>query len=791
MTSGYFPHYATTPAAIEGSAEALERSAVRLGDVQDAVHTAHRPVRTAVEGEISTVIAEAPSQLDERIRRTAGASMVAVGALRFFGQAVRDHDGTMDDLETQWQSALDSDFGVLPVPIYIPENDAQATRLSELRAEHETQLAAARDAKLTELLDRRGLAEATLDDRSADAAGYLTSPIGDALPDLFAAGHLPSRVPLMFPDLQFTYFALPSDVRDLSDPELAEYALLHPEQATLLAPVLSDEARRLVAERIDDMTRAPYAVQALDELAAAYGFSGVSALMLVWSGDVEGLPGSDLAERLRRQPSLLDDAQVRDAVRSRIDDLGSDAGAADGATLRAAVDGEGQPGDVTDALGNLSLISVYGGWAQQAGETLPAGGAGYLRALYEDLEDNDGGDSMVFEVSDWLADNQEMESSLETPEVVAGQPTGRTSVITTTHDFASAEWMRQAYADGLLLLSDSALTPDGAARTGPTSLGYGYLPMSILQEPYGEFRDLVVEHGTVQPGLLTAVEIGRMSESAASFAERADITTDDGLVRFLYENPQLPSEVHDWIANNRPGVLELLERNWRLDQAGGPETMGACINSEGYLVGPDGQTYYVSVPDQSPAAAVDPRGDTAMVPDTADGGWTTVDSRTGTYAVGEPADDVRGVLARVVAGDANPERQLEWRSIGADQDEYLLTYADGSAEIDDGASREPGFYPDGLEGGGSVDNPAASPNAKGMAGAVGMAVDAMRGINDAKLAEYDRHVAYQVMFQENDLEQRRAVVVVRQVQSDGDELRVMEAYGGFDQDGKLVPAGQR
>src|SRR5690606_1396657 len=83
-------------------------------------------------------------------------------------------------------------------------------------------------------------------------------PEDDALlQELFAVGGLPPVVVAAFPDIQFTYRELPSDLAGLTDAELAAYLVEHPELAADVLPILDTDRRLGVAEWVADHLRAP------------------------------------------------------------------------------------------------------------------------------------------------------------------------------------------------------------------------------------------------------------------------------------------------------------------------------------------------------------------------------------------------------------------------------------------------------------------------------------------------------------------------------------------------------
>src|SRR5690606_16618655 len=82
---------------------------------------------------------------------------------------------------------------------------------------------------------------------------------------------------------------------------------------------------------------------------------------------------------------------------------------------------------------------------------------------------------------------------------------------------------------------------------------------------------------------------------------------DGELAELLRTNPGAPPELIEMVRSTRPEVLEQVSGDWKLIEAGASATSGApsifnlpCVgDTEGYVVGPDGRTYEVVVPEPS------------------------------------------------------------------------------------------------------------------------------------------------------------------------------------------------
>ncbi|UPK75109.1 hypothetical protein MU582_00300 [Nocardioidaceae bacterium SCSIO 66511] len=291
------------------------------------------------------------------------------------------------------------------------------------------------------------------------------------------------------------------------------------------------------------------------------------------------------------------------------------------------------------------------------------------------------------------------------------------------------------------------------------------------------------------PGLnLRLTDLPFEIRDTAVTAEGLRYLTDQHLVDALL-NPNLNPEVRQLILENRPTAVELLAQQWQLT----PETKARldflCVpNSDGQIVGPDGRLYYVQRPGPGPAydgpvigAPNDFIGD-----DGPGSTWRTLISRDGAIAYGDPMD-LATTMAFVLAGDIG-KPSGKWQSIGDQQGAYV-TMEDGSVRLNDGtqapndqAPPPGGPVPEGMKppnpyNGGDIAN-----------GGLGLLIDGAEGLNNAQQAEFNRHYATEVTFQEDADGNRRAVINLYQVQADGEKVRIDHSYADIGPGGTIVPA---
>lgn len=261
--------------------------------------------------------------------------------------------------------------------------------------------------------------------------------------------------------------------------------------------------------------------------------------------------------------------------------------------------------------------------------------------------------------------------------------------------------------------------------------------------------------------------------------------SDDELATAL-ANANLNESIRDAIIENRPGAVAALNKDWNLTTASTRPAMECSMDGDrtsGQIVGPDGRLYTVTIPGPRPESDVPVMGpqNDAIPDDGAGSGWATLGSRNGSMAFGDPID-ASDRVAWVLSGLDGPVG--EWQSIGSDQQNYVTT-TDGSANINDGSQPRPdteapptGPIPDSQ----LPPDPSTRARVERGIGAVSLVTSGLEGLNAAQQAEYNRHYASEVVFQENAEGERRAVIDLYQVQSNGDELRVDIGHGEINRD---------
>ena len=244
-------------------------------------------------------------------------------------------------------------------------------------------------------------------------------------------------------------------------------------------------------------------------------------------------------------------------------------------------------------------------------------------------------------------------------------------------------------------------------------------------------------------------------------------------------------EIRNTILKNREGAVDIFKDNWTLTiQAGRPPDTPCGENINGVVVGPEGHVFPVDVPDGPPESdtpVIRAQGD-VILDDGTGSGWRTVGRSTGKIAFGEEVDLTAQTTYATLGSSARvglTDPPGEWQSIGEDQDQYLhidgeATYvADGTDTPDELVRPTLDPYPDYMK-------PPDENNMHRASNGATLVVGTLEGLNNAQQAESNRHWMTEVVLQENDNGERRAVVNMYQVQTNGQGLRVGHLFGTVD-----------
>ena len=279
---------------------------------------------------------------------------------------------------------------------------------------------------------------------------------------------------------------------------------------------------------------------------------------------------------------------------------------------------------------------------------------------------------------------------------------------------------------------------------------------------------------------------------AGVYVNDLDSLTDQQLADAL-KDVDLNPTIRQAILSDHPEAVALLSEQWEFN--GDTRALPGNVCNEGWIVGPDGQLYNVEIP--GPGEEHDGpivTAGTDFIPDDNNGptqpglaGWGTVDSREGSLEFGEEPPFGAAVLAGAIGGI----KSYGWQSAGGDQQAYVVMnngHVYLADELPEGSdyNRPPSVAETTKDSTTGKDTgQVASPGAEG----VDNVVRALEGAVIEVQAEDGRHYATDVTFQlDPTTGERRAVINIYQVETNGEEIRISHMNGIVDGHGNVVPA---
>jgi hypothetical protein len=343
-----FDPYPVTGDEIRTVAEESNGSLSDLQELEGDVKSSHKTTVDAVEGDIAPYVgsaADPSTQQNQSVRQTV---TFAKGALIMFGNYVDDYNlesgpayntpgsrenpRSVSKLNQCYREQLNNSFG-------LNDEDYEEGGSKE-NGDYSADWQSRSSAAQSELQTEYGWLGGKLDDDAEEVANLLKGPITEEKVRLmYGAGGLPSNVATIWPNFDFSgisFDELPSDLAAMTDEELADYLLEHPDLdpnimlnldslAPAVVPIMGDK----LADKIRDADVAwdtdPEKLQELQELlqtwqdtslnitAEMYKSLGaedslefLAALGGNFQGDDDGGPARDLASVFRRGLGLAD-----------------------------------------------------------------------------------------------------------------------------------------------------------------------------------------------------------------------------------------------------------------------------------------------------------------------------------------------------------------------------------------------------------------------------------------------------------------------------------------------------
>ena len=340
----YFAYYPASSGSVRGAAETTRSKGDAVHALIGQVEQEHQRAVQAVEGAMRYTVMSSPDDAkaaaEDVGRKTAWASC----QLEEFADAIDLFDHTSEDppsvskLNTTYASQAAGQFGVPDV--HYPAGATPADKTSA-DSTHATAVANARTALLSDLRAKYVRLETNLDDAASRIAGNLQrQPTAAEIVAAWKAGNLPISAMLLWPSLDLQVYdipsGLPADLAVMTDRELADYLLAHPDTDpnimlnldTIRPGVVSIMGAELAQQIRDakvDWDTDPDRLRALNDLlstwqdsslavtAAMYQALGAKDALLLLSqlgnnfqGEHDGGPARDLAATFRDGLGLAD-----------------------------------------------------------------------------------------------------------------------------------------------------------------------------------------------------------------------------------------------------------------------------------------------------------------------------------------------------------------------------------------------------------------------------------------------------------------------------------------------------
>lgn len=339
-----FEYYSVTSASVRSAANDTRSKGDATHELMSKVESAHKAAVTAVEGAFEYTVIHAPDQATQVARQIGRKTVWASCQLEEFADAIDVYNTgssrprSVSKLNSAYREAQANDFGV-PARHY-PSGATQAEREAVDEAWSDDYVAAY-GSLMNELRGEYAKLGEDLDTAADNVAAKLErEPTEDEIREAWAAGNMPLSTMLLWPDLKLSPSdiegGLPSDLAEMTDEELADYLLAHPEtdpnimlNLDLHRPGVTDIMGAELADQIRDAEVTwDTDPEKLDELrdllqtwqdtslavtAALYKSLGaegalvfVSALGSNFQGRDNGGPARDLASVFRRGLGLAD-----------------------------------------------------------------------------------------------------------------------------------------------------------------------------------------------------------------------------------------------------------------------------------------------------------------------------------------------------------------------------------------------------------------------------------------------------------------------------------------------------
>ncbi|MDX6326514.1 MAG: hypothetical protein QOK15_2868 [Nocardioidaceae bacterium] len=200
-----FEHYPVSAASVEASAAALQASAKPIAALSSLVSSTHAPAPATVSGILHPPLQTAVKPVQTKAKSIEEAAVFAAGCVRYWADAITKYDTGIDALNTQFDNAEASSFGLHGPSLFDALLHGTLDQYRKDEKVFQGQVASARTALIAELTRQKNTLADTLDTEAAEASSLLKGgPTDSSVLELFQAGVLPLSAINSFPGVDFS-----------------------------------------------------------------------------------------------------------------------------------------------------------------------------------------------------------------------------------------------------------------------------------------------------------------------------------------------------------------------------------------------------------------------------------------------------------------------------------------------------------------------------------------------------------------------------------------------------------
>ncbi len=107
-----FPHYPADPGTVEGAGDRAVESDADMREVGDTLQSQAQRASSESSGLLPAPLATSADPARDKLYGAAAAALVAGGSMRLFARSVREYNTGVDELNTEWEQAQSTSFGV-------------------------------------------------------------------------------------------------------------------------------------------------------------------------------------------------------------------------------------------------------------------------------------------------------------------------------------------------------------------------------------------------------------------------------------------------------------------------------------------------------------------------------------------------------------------------------------------------------------------------------------------------------------------------------------------------------